>query len=409
MTKKSVSTPGEKDNKLLVIRYNFDEEIDREGTDCIKFDLRKQYFGTENVQPMWVADMDFAIPPFIRDAVIKRAMHPVYGYTSRPASFNNSVIRWMKLRFDWDVKDEWISFSPGVVPALNLCVLAYTKPGDGIIVQPPVYYPFFKAVKDHKRKILFNQLVEKKNKYYIDFEDFEEKASQATMFILCHPHNPVGRVWTKDDLQKIIDICKKYNVLILSDEIHSDLNLSGFKHIPLATLSDYSTGIITCTAPSKTFNLAGLSTSILIIQDKILKSKYDRILDHMHIGMGNIFGNLALEVAYNYGEEWLSQLLEYIEGNYLFLKQFIENKIPELLVTPLEATYLVWIDFRKLPVNSKKLKDFVIQKAELGLSDGPIFGPGGEGFQRMNIAVPRIKLEEALNKLERAISELRKS
>lgn len=389
------------------MKYNFDKIIPRENTNSVKYDIRKEYFGKEDVLPMWVADMDFATPDFIRNAVIERAKHPVYGYTIRKDEFPEAIISWMKRRHNWNVGKEWISFSPGIVPALNMCVLAYTEPGDGIIIQPPVYFPFFRAVKDHKRKLLENVLVNKNNEYSIDFEDFEEKAKKAKVFILCHPHNPVGRLWDREELSRMVEICRKHNVVIFSDEIHSDLILGNNKHIPLLKIPGAKEITLSMYAPSKTFNLAGLSTSFLIIPDKKLKVKYDRLIDKLHMGLGNIFGAVALVAAYNDGEEWLAQLIGYIEENISYLKSFITDIIPEVKITDPEATYLVWLNFRDLGMDNAELKNFIIHQAGLGLNDGPVFGSGGEGFQRINVATPRKILEKGLNKLEKAIHNLR--
>jgi cystathionine beta-lyase len=295
--------------------YNFDKIIQRENTACVKYDLRKAFFGNDTILPLWVADMDFETPDFIREAVIKRASHPVYGYTFRTESFSQSIVDWMRKRHHWEIKKEWVSFSPGVVPALNMAVLAFTKPGDKVIVQPPVYFPFFTAVKNHGRELVYNQLIEKDGRYEMDFDDLEKKADEKTrLLLLCHPHNPVGRLWGKKELETLVDICARKNILIISDEIHSDLMLNGNVHIPLATLSQKAADIsLTCIAPSKTFNLAGLSTSALIIPNENLKKEYEKILDHLHVGMGNIFGITSLEAAYNHGEEWLDQLLQYLK------------------------------------------------------------------------------------------------
>lgn len=389
--------------------FDFDEIISRENTNSIKYDLREQYFGTNKVQPLWVADMDFPSPPFIREAIIERANHPVFGYSFHPSSFYETIANWMNKQFNFKIKPDWVSFSPGVVPALNLCVLAYSQPGDGIIVQPPVYYPFFTAIKNHNRKIIYNQLVEKENGYCIDFDEFDKKASVASMFILCHPHNPVGRVWNEEELSTILKICLKHKLTIISDEIHSDIILNGNKHTPFARLGEDAASIsVTCIAPSKTFNLAGLSTSAVIIPDKTLKARYEKILNGMHIGSGNIFGTIALEAAYRYGSDWLSELMTYIQENLKFLNNFTDNKLPELKIFQPEATYLVWIDFRKLGLTQAELNNFLINEAGLGLNDGQKFGPGGKGFQRMNIALPQKKLNEALLKLEKAMDRFRK-
>jgi cystathionine beta-lyase len=390
--------------------YNFNKIIPRENTDCVKYDLRKAFFGKEDVLPLWVADMDFETPDFIREAVLKRASHPVYGYTFRGDSFSNSIVQWMKKRHNWEIKKEWVAFSPGVVPALNMAVLAFTEPGDKIIVQPPVYFPFFTAVKNHGRELVYNELFEKNGRYSMDFDDLEQRIDDKTrMLLLCHPHNPVGKLWSKEELETLVEICSRKNILIVSDEIHSDLILNGNVHVPLATISQKAADIsLTCIAPSKTFNLAGLGTSALIIPNEIHKKTYEKILDDLHIGMGNLFGIVALEAAYDHGEDWLGQLLDYLNGNLAILNEFFINRIPQIKVIQPEATYLVWLDFRALGLKGKELKEFVIQKAGIGLNDGPSFGPGGDGFQRINIASPREVLMQALERLEKAVRDLKK-
>jgi cystathionine beta-lyase len=388
------------------MKFNFDEIINRENTNSVKYDLRKEYFGKEDVLPMWVADMDFATPKFIREAVIERAKHPIYGYTVRKEEFPDSIISWMKKRHKWDVKKEWISFSPGIVPALNMCVLAYTDPGDKILIQPPVYFPFFRAIRDHNRELVENVLVNTNNSYIIDFEDFEKKAASSKAFILCHPHNPVGRLWNRKELIRILEICEKHEVIVFSDEIHSDLILGNNSHIPFLTLPGAEKNTVAMYAPSKTFNLAGLSTSYLIIPNKELKLKYDRLIDNLHMGLGNIFGAVALDAAYAKGEEWLKELLIYLKQNIEFLDDFLKTRIPKIKAILPEATYLVWLDFRDLGMKDDDLKHFLINKARLGLNHGPVFGAGGEGFQRINIASPRKILEKALLQLESAVNSL---
>ncbi|MBE0652471.1 MAG: putative C-S lyase, partial [Bacteroidales bacterium] len=327
----------------------------------------------------------------------------VYGYTVRKDEFPESITSWMKRRHTWEVDKEWISFSPGVVPALNMCILAYSDPGDKVLIQPPVYFPFFRAIRDHKRELTENELVYQNGTYTIDFEDFELKARDAKIFILCHPHNPVGRLWNREELSRMLEICIKYKVLILSDEIHSDLILCDEKHIPLLSLPGADSITISMYAPSKTFNLAGLSTSYLIIPDRELKKTYDKMLDNLHIGLGNIFGFEAMQAAYRDGEPWLGQLIEYLRDNVDFLIDFMKENIPRVKVIRPQATYLVWLDFRELGMKRDALREFVVQKAGLGLNDGPSFGAGGEGFQRINVAVPRSVLREALEKLKSAI------
>ncbi len=385
--------------------YDFDRIIERRGTDSVKYDLLNPVFGSNDVLPMWVADMDFEVPDFIREAVIERMNHPVFGYTYRPKRFFNAVASWMQRRHGWELKSNMISFSPGIMPALNLCVMAFTDPGDRIVVQPPVYFPFFTAVTNHNRELVYNQLVERDCLYEIDFGQLEEQFRDGVkMFFLCHPHNPVGRVWKETELKRLSDLCVRYKVLVISDEVHSDLLLFGNKHIPLASLGkDIADQTITCVAPSKTFNLAGLHSSAVIITNPELKKKYDRMLDVVHLGGGNIFGQVAMEAAYTHGDDWLDQLNGYLEKNYVLLHDLLESSVPEIGVSPLEATYLVWLDLSFLGKDNKELKDFVIGQARLGLNDGPMFGPGGEQHQRINIATPAKVLMEGIGRLTDAV------
>lgn len=384
--------------------YNFDEIISRENTASVKYDLRNVLFGTENVIPMWVADMDFKTPPFIIDAIKERCKHEVFGYSIRPDSYFTSIISWVKKLHDWDIKKEWISFSPGVVPALNLLVLALSEQNDKIVIQPPVYHPFHFAIKNNNRQQIENQLILKGDRFFIDFEDLERKLKGAKIFILSNPHNPCGLVWTKGELNKIGELCLKHNVLILSDEIHSDLVFKPHKFTPMASLSDEIADItITCIAPSKTFNMAALSTSSVIISNKDLKEKYDKILDTIHVGLGNVFGTVASEAAYTHGYDWLQQLLAYLEGNLDFAEEFFQINIPQIKMIRPEGTYLVWLDCRGLKMNQNELNTFFIDKARIGLNDGRIFGAGGEGFMRLNIACPRKILEKSLSQIKNAI------
>ncbi len=393
------------------MQYNFDEIINREGTACYKYDLRKKIFGRDDIIPMWVADMDFNTPPFIIDAIRKRLEHEVFGYSFRPDSFYEAIINWLKHRHNWPVKKEWISFSPGVVPALNMIIMAFTQPGDKVIVQPPVYFPFYSAVTNHNRLLVRNPLVLNNERYEMDYEDLERKIDKRVkMLILCSPHNPTGNVWKKDELEKLIEICIKNNILILSDEIHSDIIFSGNKHLPAAGLSDKITQqIITLMAPSKTFNIAGLSTSFVICQNPALLKKYNNMLDALHIAQGNIFGNVALEAAYNHGNEWLDQLIQYLQDNLNFAIHYLVKKIPGIHPIKPEATYLLWLDCRKQGMNDKELNDLLSRKAGLGLSAGSLFGPEGQGFVRMNIGCPRFTLHQALDRLYNALMRNRKS
>jgi cysteine-S-conjugate beta-lyase len=383
------------------LRYNFDEIIPREGTNCVKYDLRSAYFGREDVIPMWVADMDFAVPPFVSEAVRRRAEHPVYGYSIIPDSFYEAVINWQQKRYSWEIRKEWMLFSPGVVTGLNVIVRALTEPGDRIIVQPPVYFPFFSCVEKNGRILVYNQLVEQDGVYSVDFGDLEKKMKEgAKMLILCSPHNPVSRCWTREELEWLGAKSLEHGVLIVSDEIHCDLVFEPHRHIPLATLSEeIAQNTITCIAPSKTFNLAGLFTSSIIIPNENLRAKFKSEEEKIHLS-ANLFGITAAEAAYREGEAWLGELLDYLQSNVELAREFLSVELPEITLSPAEATYMLWLDFRKLGIPAPELKKLLIEKAGVGFVEGSTFGPGGEGFQRMNIACSRSTLLKALESLK---------
>lgn len=382
--------------------YDFDVVIPREQTDCVKYDLRKETFGKEDVVPMWVADMDFETPDFITKAVSERAKHPIYGYTIMSEAYFDSVINWVKIRHSWEIKKEWISFTPGVVPGFNFAIQAFTQKGDGIIIQTPVYFPFADSIKQNGRKLIENQLVYKDGKYIIDFNDLEEKAKQAKMILLSSPHNPVGRCWSREELKTLADICVRNGVIIVSDEIHNDLVLPGYHHIPTATLSDEIANMtVTCIAPSKTFNIAGLATSSIIIQNKELREKFTEFSNQIHISRGNLFGYVASVAAYKHGAPWVDQLMKYIKGNFDYLSSFLKLETQQVRAVELEATYLAWIDFQKTGFSDKEIEQKLIFEAGLGLSPGSIFGTSGQGFQRMNLATPRKTVELACENLKK--------
>jgi cystathionine beta-lyase len=389
------------------MHYNFDEIIIREGTNSVKYDLRKKIFNNEAVLPMWVADMDFKTPAFIMDALQTRMEHELLGYSYIPSSFYESVFQWNLRHHNWKISPEWVSFSPGVVPALNLLIMAFTKPGDGVIIQPPVYFPFFTAVENHNRRLITNPLRYNNGNYEIDFDDLEAKVDKGTrMLILCNPHNPTGNVWPPDVLRRLGKLCAKHRILLVSDEIHSDLVYPGYRHTPTASLGeDIAANTITCMSPSKTFNLAGLSTAYTVISDPKLRMRYEKVLDDVHVGAGNIFGFVAAEAAYTYGDEWLNQLMEYLAGNVRTLQEFIAKNLPLISVIPPQATYLIWLDCSRAGMSSEALRSFMIHEAGLGLNNGPQFGKEGDGFQRINIACPRSVLLEALAKLHKAFNK----
>jgi len=391
------------------MRWNFDEPARREGTSCIKYDLRKETFGVAEVIPLWVADMDFNTPDFIIKALTARLSHEILGYSFRPEEYYSSIINWTRSRHKWNLEKEWICFSPGIVPALNICTLAFTEPGDEVIVQPPVYFPFFSAVESHGRSLVYNRLIESGGNWEIDFDNLKKCIGRKTkMIIISNPHNPVGRVWSPEELTELANICISNGILILSDEIHCDLILPGFRHTPLARLSElFAERSATCIAPSKTFNLAGLSTSSVIIPDPAIRKKFSSTLDKLHIGGGNIFGTVASVAAYTYGQEWLDELMLYLSGNEDFVAEYCRNLIPEIVPVQLEATYLMWLDCRKLAMTGKELQNFFIKRAGVGMNEGSTFGPGGEGFMRMNIACPRSTLVKAMELIEDAVAGIR--
>lgn len=391
------------------MKWNFDEPVEREGTDCIKYDRRLETFGKKDVIPMWVADMDFKTPGFIIDKLMSRLQHEILGYSFRPEEYYNSISRWVEKKHGWRIENEWICFCPGIVPALNLCTLSFTRPGDSIIVQPPVYTPFFSAVESHGRNLVYNQLTEKDGKWCMDFESLTASVNESTkMIIISNPHNPVGRAWSHQELETLAAICLKNNILILSDEIHCDLVLPGYKHSPIASISAEIAEItVTCIAPSKTYNLAGLSTSSLIIPNHVLRKYFNRKIDSLHIGNGNILGTVASISAYSEGEEWLEALLEYLDKNAEYVINYCRELIPEIIPVRPEATYMMWLDCRKLGMNGKELQEFFVSKAGVGLNEGSAFGPGGEGFMRINIGTTRQIVARAMEQIKKAVVSIR--
>jgi len=391
------------------MNYDFDKIIDRRKYHSVKWDELETIFGVQDVLPMWVADMEFRSPKPVIEAIKKAAEHGIYGYTSRPDSYCQAIIDWMVKRHNWKVKKDWLSYSPGVVPALSFIIRAFTQPDDRVIVQPPVYYPFFRVIEDNGCHIVNNPLKVESNKYVMDFEDLEIKIDdpRVKILILCSPHNPVGRVWRKEELSRLGEICLKHNLIVVSDEIHADILFEGYRHTPFASISqEFAQNSITCTAPSKTFNLAGLQTSAIIIPNKKYCSIYNNILNSLALNENNYFGLVALEAAYRYGEEWLNQLLSYLNENLEFLVKYFKERIPKIKVIKPEGTYLVWLDYRQLGFNAKDLNDFMLKKAKVALDDGYWFGKEGEGFMRINIACSRSFLEESLKRIERAVNGL---
>ncbi len=384
-------------------KYNFDEIVDRINTNCLKYDARNSFFGNPDVLPLWVADMDFRTPDFIVEAIKKRAEHEIFGYTFRTEAYTQSIVNWLKNRHNWAIRPEWISFSPGVVAGLTLAIEALSDAGEGVIVQPPVYFPFFDSVKGSGRQLIENPLKLENGRYYFDLEDLRSKITPATkLLLLSNPHNPGGMAWTREELSSLTQICLDHKIVIISDEIHSDLIFDGHKHTPVASISkEVAQNSITLMAPSKTFNTAGLTTSFLVIPNKRHFVAYERVMRLPHLHMGNIFGTIALEAAYTHGQNWLSQLLTYLEENYQALETFFNEKLPEVKVMRPEATYLIWIDFSAYGLTDEALNKKLID-AGVGLNRGTQFGKQGAGFMRINIGCPRSILQAALERIEKA-------
>lgn len=381
--------------------FDFDKVIERKNTNCEKWNLPE-----ENILPMWVADMDFEVAPPISEAVKKRALHGIYGYTKISDEYYESIISWVKKRHAWEIKRDWIVFSPGVVPGINNIIKAITQIGDKVVVQTPVYYPFFRAIENNGRRILKNPLKYTDKGFEMDFEDLENKLKdeRTKALILCSPHNPVGRVWTEEELRRLGELCIENGVTIISDEIHFDLIYKGYKHISFAAISEeFKENSITCIAPSKTFNLAGLQTSSLIIPNKSLRRKVINVLQTSGPMWPNVFGIEASIAAYREGEQWLDELLDYLKENLEFMKKYIKEKLPKVKIIEPEGTYLVWLDFNEYNMKPKELHDFMLKKAKVWFDEGYIFGDEGSGFERINIACPRSILKEALGRIKEAL------
>lgn len=383
----------------------FNRVYDRRNTRSVKWDLLKDIFKTDDVLPMWVADMDFQAPKAVNETLKQRADHGIYGYTVIDTDVKDAIVTWAAKRYDWDIDPNWLSFSPGVVTSLHLAVQTFTEPGDNVLIQTPVYPPFYQVIENHGRHIIKNPLIRKNNIYEMDFESLEQQFQKGVKaMILCSPHNPVGRVWTREELQKLTHLCLEYDVLIISDEIHADLTLNGRKHIPIASLSkDVANRTITCMAPTKTFNLAGLQASYIITKNPNLKSELDLAFSRLGLSMLNTMGNAALEAAYRYGEPWLENLLSLLANHQNYVIKMFAEHAPELTVIPSEGTYLLWIDCSGLGMDDGTLQKFMVQEAKVGLNTGSSYGEEGKQFMRMNIACPRPTLEEGINRIINAV------
>ena len=384
-----------------------DRVVDRKGTNSVKLTHMKKHFGREDVIPMWVADMDFECSDAMKAAAHLVADWNLYGYADRESDYFEAVESWLDRRFDWKVKAEWIAHSPGCVTAISIAIHEFTKEGDGIIIQEPVYYPFRMQVEMNNRKLLNNVLLENDGYYEIDFDDLRAKAKEAKMMIFCSPHNPVGRVWTVEELIKVQTICLEEGVLMVSDEIHFDLVRPGLTHTIAATLSDeFANNTITLTAPSKSFNMAGQQISNIIISNPELMRRYEIQRETMGIHKPNNLGIQLAKAAYNDSEVWLDEVVSYIFENFKFIKTFVDERLPGIQFHIPEGTYLGWLDFRAWKFSDAKLQDFVYNKAKVGINPGYKFGKGGSGFMRINAATSRVVIQKALEQIEEAQKEM---
>jgi cysteine-S-conjugate beta-lyase len=383
----------------------FEKIIDRKGTSSVKWDMTKAVFGKDDVLPMWVADMDFLPPAEVTDALKNRLDHGIFGYTFVGDGPSEAIKEWVRRRHGWNIHNSWLQYSPGVVPAIGTIIQALTAPGDKVLVQSPVYTPFFSMTEENDRVIENAPLAYENGKYSISFEDFEQSLKKGVkLFLLCNPHNPSGRVWTREELTRMAELCKKYDVIIVSDEIHSDLVFETHKHTPIAAIDErYEEMTITCIAPSKTFNLAGLQASAMITPNKVFRDKIAAVHKKQGFFTLNTFGILGMEAAYRNGEQWLENILGYLKENVNITKTYIEKHLPRIHLVEPEGTYLLWIDCQDLGLSDDELKERLLEKGKLGLEPGPKYGKGGEGFVRMNIACPREILLDGLERLRKAL------
>ena len=387
--------------------YNFDEVVCRKHTDALKLEALAPRWGRTDLLPMWVADMDFKTPPFIVEVMKKRMECEVFGYTAKPESWYEAIISWQARRHQWTITKEMISFVPGVVPALAMAVQAFTERGEKVMIQQPVYNPFAQVVRNNHRELVNCPLDLKDGQYHINFEVFEEKIKGCKLFLFCHPHNPGGRVWMREELEKIAAICAQNNVIIVADEIHADLTLPPYQHIPFATVSEEAAqNSVVFASPSKAFNMAGLATSYAVIANPTLRRRFESYVEGNELAAGNVFAFNTVVAAYNKGEEWLQQMLNYVQGNVDEVIHYIEKYIPQLKVIVPQASYLVFIDFSALQLSQKEIVALCTDKAHLALNDGAIYGEEGKGYMRINLACPRSVVKQALIQLKEAVRSI---
>ena len=390
------------------MKYDFSQVIERNNTLSIKYDFAKERKKPNGLLSLWVADMDFPVAQEIKDALIERCNHGIFGYSEVKTPYYEVIAKWYQEKFNWSTKKQWLVKTPGVVAAIANAIRAFTNIGDAVLIQKPVYYPFFLTIEDNQRKVVNNSLVYKNGRYEMDFVDFEEKiiSNKVKLFVLCSPHNPVGRVWNKEELLKIGDICLKHKVIVVADEIHADFVYHGHQHQVFANLkTDYQEITVTCTAPSKTFNIAGLQVSNIFIANENLRKKFKQELKKTANADINVMGLIACQAAYSQGEDWLRQVKIYIAENLEYVKTFLRDNLPQVKLVEPEGTYLLWLDFRELNLTEEELEDLIINKAKLWLDGGTMFGTEGVGFQRINIACPQKNLIQAFTQLKEALKQ----
>lgn len=402
------------------MKYDFDKVIDRRHTDALKIDYVPELWGRDDLMPLWVADMDFATPPFILDALKQRCEHSVLGYTCRARAWYEAIVRWQQMRYGWTISEEWLNFVPGIVPGIAFSLHCFTRPGDKVLIQTPVYHPYILVPKNNGRVVVESPLRINNNEesgmrngeyprsysaaeMTIDWEDFERKAGECKLFLLCHPHNPGGRVWKHEELVRMAEICQRKGVLVVSDEIHADLTLHDYTHIPFASSCEAAAqNSITFASPSKSFNMAGLTSSYAIIPNPDIRAQFATFLENSELNLGHLFSFISVAAAYSHGTEWLDQCLDYIQGNIDFVEQTLAREMPRICMIRPQASYLIFLDCRALGLTPEALNRFFVEEAHLALNEGAMFGKPGEGFMRLNVASPRSVITQAMHQLKEA-------
>ena len=389
------------------MKYSFDEVIDRTGTAAVKIDGMKEVWGRTDLLPLWVADMDFATPPFILDAIRRRCEHPILGYTEKPESYYQAIIGWVKRRYGMEVSKEQLNYVPGIVAGLGMALNCFTAPGDKVMIMPPVYHPFAWLVQRNGRRLVECPLKLENGTYRMDLDLFRRSIKGVRVLILCNPHNPGGVVWTREELEALADVCAEDNVIVFSDEIHADLTLPPHRHVPFAMISEHArNNSVTFMAPSKAFNMPGMAASHTVIYNEGLRKRFVSYLDAGELDMGHVLAYPAVEAAYTEGDEWLEQCLAYVQANIDYVEAYLQENLPAIQAMRPQASYLVWLDCRKLELSQEALVDFFVSGARLALNDGAMFGKEGEGFMRMNVGCPRSILEQAMKQLKEAYDNL---